>query len=168
MEKNMAIHKIKLKVGTVYQKEENGIYYFRYQVNGKRKAVSLGTRNRQQAIKEAEKYVPLIQATSSEVIAAHVQHARNLITPEKNMLLSQAWAEYEKSPDRANPDTVSEALAYKATFAEFVAWVNNPAAVMRDISEEVAIQYADYMRQLNIAVSTHNRKIKRIRRVFKV
>ena len=83
MEKNMAIHKIKLKVGTVYQKEENGIYYFRYQVNGKRKAVSLGTRNRQQAIKEAEKYVPLIQATSSEVIAAHVQHARNLITPEK-------------------------------------------------------------------------------------
>ena len=50
MEKNMAILKIKLKVGTVYQKEENGIYYFRYQVNGKRKAVSLGTRNRQQAI----------------------------------------------------------------------------------------------------------------------
>ena len=61
MEQDMAIHKIKLKVGTVYQKEENGIYYFRYQVNGKRKAVSLGTRNRQQAIKEAEKYVPLIQ-----------------------------------------------------------------------------------------------------------
>ena len=48
MEKDMAIHKIKLKVGTVYQKEENGIYYFRYQVNGKRKAVSLGTRNKQQ------------------------------------------------------------------------------------------------------------------------
>ena len=47
MEQDMAIHKIKLKVGTVYQKEENGIYYFRYQVNGKRKAVSLGTRNRQ-------------------------------------------------------------------------------------------------------------------------
>ena len=103
MEKDMAIHKIKLKVGTVYQKEENGIYYFRYQVNGKRKAVSLGTRNKQQALKEAEKYVPLIQATSSEVIAAHVQHARNLITPEKNLLLSQAWAEYEKSPDRATP-----------------------------------------------------------------
>lgn len=120
MEKDMAIHKIKLKVGTVYQKEENGIYYFRYQVNGKRKAVSLGTRNKQQALKEAEKYVPLIQATSSEVIAAHVQHARNLITPEKNLLLSQAWAEYEKSPDRATPDTVSEALAYKATFAEFL------------------------------------------------
>ena len=45
---------------------------------------------------------------------------------EKNMLFSQAWAEYEKSPARAKPDTVSEALAYKATFAEFVAWGNDP------------------------------------------
>ena len=168
MEQDMAIHKIKLKVGTVYQKEENGIYYFRYQVNGKRKAVSLGTRNRQQAIKEAEKYVPLIQATSSEVIAAHVQHARNLVTPEKELLLSQAWEEYEKSPERATPDTIGEKLAYKATFEEFVKWVNNPAAVMRDITEKIAMKYADEIRQRNIAVSTHNRKLKRLRRVFKV
>ena len=138
----MAISKIKLKIGTVYQKEPNGIYYFRYQVNGARKAISLKTRNKQQAIKEAEKYVPLIQATSSEVIAAHVKYARNLAAPEKNLLLTQAWSEYEKSPERATPDTVSEALAYKSTFAEFVAWVNDPAAVMRDITGETAMQYA--------------------------
>ena len=168
MENDMALQKIKLKIGTVYQKEPNGIYYFRYQVNGARKAISLKTRNKQQAIKEAEKHVPLIQATSSEVIAAHVQHARNLATPEKNLLLYQAWEEYEKSPDRATPDTVSEALAYKSTFAEFVEWVNDPQATLRDITETTAMQYADYMRQQNIAVSTHNRKLKRIRKVFKV
>lgn len=147
------------------KKEENGIYYFRYQVNGKRKAVSVGTRNRQQAIKEAEKYVPLIQATSSEVIAAHVQHARNLVTLEKGLLLSQAWEEYEKSPERATPDTIGEELAYKATFEEFVKWVNNPVAVMQDITEEIAMKYADEICKRNIAVSTHNRKLKRIRRV---
>ena len=123
----MAIQKIKLKIGTVYQKEPNGVYYFRYQVNGARKAISLKTRNKQEAVKEAEKHVPLLQATSSEVIAAHVQYARNLATPEKNLLLSQAWEEYEKSPDRATPATVSEALAYKSTFLEFVTWVNDPA-----------------------------------------
>ena len=164
----MALQKIKLKIGTVYQKEPNGVYYFRYQVNGARKAVSLKTRNKQQAIKEAEKYVPLLQATSSEVIAAHVQHARNLATPEKNLFLYQAWDEYEKSPDRATPATVSEALAYKSTFEEFVKWVNDPQATLRDITETTAMQYADYMRQQNIAVSTHNRKLKRIRKVFKV
>ena len=164
----MALQKIKLKIGTVYQKEPNGIYYFRYQVNGARKAVSLKTRNKQQAIKEAEKYVPLLQATSSEVIAAHVQHARNLATPEKNLFLYQAWDEYEKSPDRATPATVSEALAYKSTFEEFVKWVNDPQATVRSITETTAMQYADYMRQQNIAVSTHNRKLKRIRKVFNV
>ena len=31
MENDMALQKIKLKIGTVYQKEPNGIYYFRYQ-----------------------------------------------------------------------------------------------------------------------------------------
>ena len=168
MENDMAIQKIKLKIGTVYQKEPNGVYYFRYQVNGARKAISLKTRNKQEAVKEAEKHVPLLQATSSEVIAAHVQYARNLATPEKNLLLSQAWDEYEKSPDRATPATVSESLAYKSTFLEFVAWVNDPAVTLRDITGVMAMRYADSMRELNIAVSTHNRKLKRIRKVFNV
>ena len=168
MEKDMAVQKIKLKIGTVYQKEPNGVYYFRYQVNGARKAISLKTRNKQEAVKEAEKHVPLLQATSSEVIAAHVQYARNLATSEKNLLLSQAWDEYEKSPDRATPATVSEALAYKSTFLEFVAWVNDPAVTLRDITGAMAMRYADSMRELNIAVSTHNRKLKRIRKVFNV
>ena len=109
-----------------------------------------------------------MQAASSEVIAAHVQYARNLATPEKNLLLSQAWDEYEKSPDRATPATVSEALAYKSTFLEFVAWVNDPAVTLRDITGAMAMRYADSMRELNIAVSTHNRKLKRIRKVFNV
>ena len=168
MENDMAIQKIKLKIGTVYQKEPNGVYYFRYQVNGARKAISLKTRNKQEAVKEAAKHVPLLQATSSEVIAAHVQYVRNLATPEKNLLLSQAWEEYEKSPARATPATVSEALAYKSTFLEFVAWVNDPAVTLRDITGAMAMRYADSMRELNIAVSTHNRKLKRIRKVFNV
>ena len=164
----MAVQKIKLKIGTVYQKEEGGIYYFRYQVNGARKAISLKTRNKQEAIKEAERLLPLLQATSSEIIAAHVRQARNMEKQQKNLRLSQAWEFYAKSPERATPDTVSEALAYQSTFREFVEWVNNPASTLRDISEETAMRYADDMRKQNIAVSTHNRKIKRLRRVFKV
>lgn len=164
----MAIQKIKLDVGTVYQKEEGGVYYFRYQINGARKAISLKTKNQKEAIKEAEKQIPVIKATSTEVIAAHVQQARGLVTPQKNLLLSKAWDVYEKSPERATPDTVSEALAYRSTFSEFVAWINNPAYTLRDITSDTAEQYADYMRHQNIAVSTHNRKIKRIRKVLRV
>ena len=151
----MAIQKIKLDLGTVYQKEEGGIYYFRYQVNGARKAISLKTRNQ----KEANKQIPLLKATSAEIIAAHIKHARGLITPEKNLLLSEAWAIYERSPERATPDTVSEALAYRSTFEEFVNWINDPGKTLRDITSQIADEYAQHMRTLNIAVSTHNQKL---------
>ena len=164
----MAVQKVKLSTGTVYQKEEGGFYYFRYQVNGARKAISLKTRSKQEAIKKAEELIPLLQTTSSEVIAAHVQHARNMIRPEKSLLLSQAWDVYAQSPERAIPDTVSEALSYRASFREFVEWVNNPTTTLRDVTCDMAARFADNMRTRNIAVSTHNRKIKRIRRIFKV
>ena len=164
----MAAGKIKLEIGTVYQKEDGGIYYFRYQVNGSRKAISLKTKNRKEAIKLAEQQIPLLKASSTEIIAAHVKYAKGLAIAEKNILLSQAWSIYSQSPERATPDTVSEELAYQSTFQAFVDWVNNPKTTLREITEKTAADYADFMRKQNIAVSTHNRKIKRIRRIFRV
>lgn len=164
----MAEKAIKLDIGTVYQKEEGGIYYFRYQINGARKALSLKTRNRKEAVKAAEKQIPLLKASSTEIIAAHVQYARGLVTPQKNLLLTEAWEHYEKSPERATPATVSEALAYRSTFQEFIDWIADPTKTLRDITPETAEQYAESLREQNIAVSTHNRKLKRIRRIFRV
>ncbi|MEI3002101.1 MAG: tyrosine-type recombinase/integrase [Victivallis sp.] len=164
----MAVAKIKLDLGTVYQKEEGGIYYFRYQIDGARKAVSLKTRNQKEALKEVNKLIPLLKASTPEVLAAHVKQVRGFAAHEKNLPLSEAWAVYEKSPERATPDTVSEALAYRATFEEFVNWIDDSSKTLRDITSQLADEYAQHMRTLNIAVSTHNRKIKRIRRVFRV
>ncbi|MCI7643330.1 MAG: hypothetical protein MST10_03100, partial [Lentisphaeria bacterium] len=97
----MAKKTFKLDIGTIYQKEDSGVFYFRYQINGERKAVSLKTRNLDEAKKKAKKQLPILQATTTEVIAAHVQHARGLVIPQKNLRLSDAWDEYEKSPERA-------------------------------------------------------------------
>ena len=110
----------------------------------------------------------LLKASSTEIIAAHVKYAKGLAIAEKNILLSQAWSIYSQSPERATPDTVSEELAYQSTFQAFVDWVNNPKTTLREITEKTAADYADFMRKQNIAVSTHNRKIKRIRRIFRV
>ena len=164
----MAKKTFKLDIGTIYQKEDSGVFYFRYQINGERKAVSLKTRNLDEAKKKAKKQLPILQATTTEVIAAHVQHARGLVIPQKNLRLSDAWDEYEKSPERATPATVSEAFAYRSTFFEFITWVNDPAKNLRDITPTDGDAYARHMRKLNIAVSTHNRKIKRLRKVFTV
>ena len=35
------LHRIKLDKGTVYQTQKGGTYYFRYQINGERKCISL-------------------------------------------------------------------------------------------------------------------------------
>ena len=76
MTKKSAKKSVKLDKGTVYQKTENGNYYFRYQINGQRKAVGLNTKNQKDAIEKAEAMIPLIKASSSEIVAAHVQYAK--------------------------------------------------------------------------------------------
>ena len=42
------LHRIKLETGTVYQTSKGGNYYFRYQINGERKCVSLKTANQEE------------------------------------------------------------------------------------------------------------------------
>ena len=69
---------VKLEIGTVYQKTANGGYYFRYQINGQRKAVSLKTKNQKEALKKAQELIPVVKSTTTEMISAHVKHARGL------------------------------------------------------------------------------------------
>jgi len=45
----MAEKVIKLETGTIYKKTNSGVYFFRYQINGQRKAVSLKTKNQEEA-----------------------------------------------------------------------------------------------------------------------
>ena len=66
-------HRIKLENGTVYQTSKGGNYYFRYQINGERKCVSLNTDNQAEALQKAKALLPTVQATSVEVIASHVK-----------------------------------------------------------------------------------------------
>lgn len=164
----MAMKPIKLDVGTVYKKTENGGYYFRYQVHGQRKAVSLKTKNQKEALAKAQTLVPMVKSTSAEVISAHVKHARGLATKRKYLALGDAWPVYAKHPERATPATVSERNSYESTFQEFVRHIGNDATPVSDITPEIADAYANHMRDQSIAVDTHNRKIRRLRKVFDV
>ena len=165
---DMAGKSIKLETGTVYKKSANGVYIFRYQINGRRKAVSLKTRNQDEAVLEAKKLVPVVNGTTLEVISAHVQHARGLTSARKSLPLNLAWDKYSKHPDRAVPATVSEQDAYKGTFNDFVALIGNAALQIMDVSQEHADEFAKHMRTLELGVDTHNRKIRRLRKIFDV
>lgn len=157
---------IKLDVGTVYQKAPGDFFYYRYQVNGGRKTVSLKTKDQREAEEEAKKLMQTVKATSVEVIAAHVGEARKLAKRSESLFLSDAWRAYSQHPDRATPATVSERKSYEATFTEFVRFIDRPTVRMDEITHADAERFADYLRTQGLAVDTHNRKIKRLRKVF--
>ena len=164
----MAGKVIKLEIGTVYQKTVNGTYYFRYQTNGKRKAVSLKTKNQKEAVKKTKELIPIIKAPNTEVISAHIKHAKGMVSKQKQLKLQDIWETYSNHPERATPATVAEQLAYKATLNEFINFVKNDNSVVNDITPKITDKYANSMREAGIAVDTHNRKIRRLRKIFEV
>ena len=163
----MAGKKVKLETGTVYQKQENGTYYFRYQLNGQRKAVSLKTKNQKEAVKKAQELVPVVKSTTTEMISAHVKQARGLAKRQKSLPLKSAWELYSKHPDRATPATVSEQGAYESTWQEFIKFAGAELEI-NDVTPEIAENFAQYLRGNNLAVDTHNRKIRRIKKILEV
>lgn len=157
---------VKLDRGTIYQKTANGAYYFRYQINGQRKAVSLQTKNQKEAIAKAEELLPVVKATSTEVISAHVKQAKGLASRKSKLPLSKAWEAYSVHSDRATPATVNETIAYETNLKEFISFVNNPNIDVNDVTPEMADGFGNLMRKDGIAVDTHNRKLRRLRKIF--
>ena len=92
----------KLPIGTIYQVKEGGNYYLRYQIHGKRKNVYLKTDDYDKALKEYHRLLPTLQATTVEVVAAHVTNARQLAKRMMRMTLEGAWEKYSVSPNRAS------------------------------------------------------------------
>ena len=148
------LHRIKLETGTVYQTSKGGNYYFRFQVKGERKCVSLKTANQEEAIRKAKALLPTVQATNLEVIATHVKVARKLAAQTKSLPISQIWKTYSTHPQRALPATMREQLAYEATLTEFINSLDRRIKQFSQITEADVIKFADYLRTTQISVST--------------
>ena len=166
--KKMEKEQEKLPLGTIYQAKEGGNYYLRYQIQGRRKNVNLKTDDYDKAMKEYKRILPTLQATTVEVVAAHVKNARQLEERIMRLTLGNAWEKYSVSPDRAMPATIHEHLSYQATFQDFVAFIGDPLRELHTITYKDALGFSDYMKTLGIAVDTHNRRIHRIRKIFSV
>lgn len=74
------LHRIKLETGTVYQTSKGGNYYFRYQINGERKCVSLKTANQEEAVRKARELL-LKQLGTMEML--YTASYNDFITPHR-------------------------------------------------------------------------------------
>ena len=158
--------------GNIRQKTKGGNYYYRLTIaNGIRKEFALKTTDEAEAIKRAEELDSIYTAPNMEVAVAQISAIKGFSKQAQRLPLSAGFAKYEVHPDRAMPHTVSEQLSYKTTYEDFVAFVTTPGThsvitSIADLNNDVAEEYAAYMRTLPQAVDTHNRKIKRLRKIF--
>ena len=182
MSREKKVAPVKLAAGSIRRRGVNGCFAYRCQVNGRRTEISLQTKDYHEALKKVAELVPITQARTAEVVAAHVNEARGFAKLVTDLALTDAWSKYEQHPDRAMPHTVSEQLAYRTSFMEFVDFAirartkeerqkliqHTQITLLREVTPAVVAEYAAYLRRQPLAVDTHNRKLKRIRKVFSV
>ena len=158
--------------GKLRQKNSKGNYYYRLTVaNGIRKEFALKTTDETEAIQRAEELDSIYAAPNMDVAVAQINAIKGFSKQAQMLPLSEGWAKYEIHPERATPHTVSEQLAYKTTYDEFVEYVSAPGkhtviTSIAELSNDIAEEYAAYMLTIPQAVDTHNRKIKRLRKIF--
>jgi len=182
MSREKKVASVKLAAGSIRRRGVNGCFAYRCQVNGRRTEISLQTKDYHEALKKVAELVPITQARTAEVVAAHVNEARGFAKQVTDLALTDAWSKYEQHPDRAMPATIHEQLSYRTNFMEFVDFAiraptkeerqkriqHTQITLLREVTPAVVAEYAAYLRRQPLAVDTHNRKLKRIRKVFSV
>ena len=182
MSREKKVAPMKLAAGSIRRRGKNGCFAYRCQVNGRRTEISLQTRDYHEALKKVAELVPIAQARTAEVIAAHVNEARGFAKQATDLALVDSWEKYVHHPDRAMPHTVHEQMSYRSSYQEFVDFATRTAtaeerkkrishttiSLVKEITPMVAAEFADYLRSQPISVHTHNRKLKRIRKVISV
>ncbi len=143
---------LRLSVGAIFTKGPGRIYFYRYQLAGRRKTVSLKTANRTEALKQARALIPIIQASPPEIVATHVEYAKKFREIERNLTLPDIWPYYSTHPDRAIPATVNEQLQYQSSLQEFIDYLANPALEIRQITSRTAEEFSDHLKTTGIAV----------------
>ena len=158
----------KQELGRIYQTKVGGNFYLQCRIDGRSIFHNFGTNDYDKALAAYKALLPTLTATDVELVAAQVKVARNMAGQLNALCLSKAWDKYSASPERAMPSTVSEQLAYKLTFEDFVTFINDPSRELHTITYEDALRFSEYMKTKHYAVDTHNRKIKRLRKIFNV
>ena len=153
--------------GTLHQRGVHGLYYYRLAVNGTRKEFALKTSNYEEAQKGALELDRVADAPNREIAFAQINAIKGYVKPTEELPLSEVWDRYSVHPDRARPLTPHEPLMYRSTLQEFLEYASaHSLSRMSDVTPVVVSQYVDHLRTTRIAVDTHNRKIRRLRKIF--
>ncbi|MFZ2653383.1 MAG: site-specific integrase [Victivallales bacterium] len=125
-----------------------GNWYLQYDVNGKRKLVSLHTSNLAEAKRRADEILtPALMAKTSEKVTRHIAETRDLLSNIKYPL-EIVWKQYLKNPKRPQKSSIGTLGNYERNWNMFCKWLNaNHAGITKinEITEKEAIEYAEHL-----------------------
>ena len=101
---------------------------------------------------------------------------RGFAKKAQNISFEEAWEKYQVHPDRATPHTVEERIGYRKSFELFRQFAsgefgpkrsNRPTAnCICEVTPRLCEEFSAYLKTTHLSVHTHNRKIKRLRKIF--
>lgn len=153
--------------GRLRQKPRGGPYYYRLTIDGGiRREFALKTRVESEAVQRAADLDAIYEAPTQEVAIAQISAIRGFSKSCTRLDFSSGWEQYMKSPQRATPQTVAEQNSYKFDYDEFARFAAEETTDISGVDIALCEKYAAHLSRNSIAVGTHNRKIKHLRKIF--
>lgn len=154
-------------LGSLVKRDESPYWYLCFTVRGKKKILSLKTKDKKEAERQADSLLrPLIEAKTKESLAYHIGEARNILK-RNNIKVDDVWNLYLKNPMRPNSGNTTLEF-YRRYWEIFKNWMNQkyPSVIyFSDISEEIANEYASTR---EVAGRGYNERIKTLRLITRV
>jgi integrase len=174
-----------MKSRTGYLHKRGSNFYVSWRVNGKLFMKALRDDNgqpitsRREAEEAKEKFMaPMAKADEAEVLEAITgrlegRKAELAVWDEQQnpaLPISQAWTEFLASPNR--PDSGPETLyQYECQWSRFAEWMKEKhpdKATLRDVTRELAEEYAGTMNHGTLSANTYNKHLGLLTLVFRV
>ncbi|MFZ2658553.1 MAG: tyrosine-type recombinase/integrase [Victivallales bacterium] len=134
------------KKGSGYLVKVRGTYNLRMMTNGKVKQISLGVTDFDVAEKEAQKYLPILEAKKKETLAFHIGEARRLGTQNK-LAITDVWESFMNEASR--PDSgESTTLRYFQYWELFNKWLtsNHPNLLfLSQVDDDTSRSYFNHL-----------------------
>ncbi len=154
--------------GHIYKR--GNTYSLQFDVNGKRKRISLKVKTLKEAQKKAKEMLSqVINANTKEQIILHIGEAKELYS-ENNIRLEDVWELYiKKSSQRSSVDTLEN---YKRQWHKFHNWLIDSYPNITSLNEVTSDISLEYGRVLDIedkySTSTFNQHRNTLISIFKV
>ena len=161
--------------GKLRQRTRNGNYSYRLTSStGARKEFTLQTRNYDEAVLKASELDSIWLAPTREVALAQMSAIRGFSEQAKKISFEEAWEIYQVHPNRATPHSVEERIGYRKTFELFSRFTSEVIGKTKqgeticicEVTSGLCEKFSAYLKTTSLSVHTHNRKIKRLRKIF--